>query len=210
MTVPAGSQRDEPVGYCRTLPTCRMILQVFFPPFRPGSAHVVGFWSISHWPCDLTGHESEQRERCLPQRRAKSNDRSPENRHHGLLLTLLGRRTALIGNEPVALQPDRWIADAVDTQLTCKPPQLGLGNDPEHRIEEAPCSARASASHGANGLCRHSAEAITALQGVRPGMIRSAIACQFGKPVIGERLTCHLPSPSRLCAACWKMSRKAY
>jgi hypothetical protein len=41
-------------------------------------------------------------------------------------------------------------------------------------------------------------------------MIRLAIACQFGKPVIGERWVCHLPSPSRLCAACWKMSRKAY
>jgi hypothetical protein len=37
-----------------------------------------------------------------------------------------------------------------------------------------------------------------------------AMACRFGKPVIGERWVCHLPSPSRLCAACWKMSRKAY
>jgi hypothetical protein len=37
-----------------------------------------------------------------------------------------------------------------------------------------------------------------------------AMACRFGKPVIGERWVCHLPSPSRLSAACWKMSRKAY
>ena len=187
-----------------------MILQVFFPPFRSGSAHVVGFWSISQRPCDMTGHESEQRERRLPQRRAKSSDRSPESRHHGLLLTLFGRRTVLIGDEPVALQPDRRVANAANAQLTCKPPELGLGNDPEHRTEEAFRHASASAGYGANRLCRRSSEAIVAWQGIRPGMIRLAIAYEFWKPVIGERWVCHLPSPSRLCAACWKMSRKAY
>lgn len=180
-----------------------MILQVFFPPFRPGSAHVVGFWSISQWSGDMTGHESEQRQR-------NSSDRSPENRHHGLLLTLFGRRTVLIGNKPVALQPDRRIANAADAQLTGKSPQLGFGNDPEHRTEEVFRPASASASYGANRLCRRSSETIVARQGIRPGTIRLAMACRFGKPVIGERWVCHLPSPSRLCAACWKMSRKAY
>jgi len=126
-----------------------MILQVFFPPFRSGSAHVVGFWSISQWPCDMTGHESEQRERRFPQRRANSSDRRPEIRHHGLLLTLFGRRTVLIDDKPIALQPDRWIANAADAQLTGKPPKLGLRNDPEHGTEEAPRPAGASASYGA-------------------------------------------------------------
>jgi hypothetical protein len=146
--------------YCRALPACRMILEVFFPPFRPGSAHVVGFWSISQWPCDMASHESEQRERRLPQRRAKSSDRSRESRHHGLLLTLFGRRTVLIDDEPVALPPDRRVANAADAQLTGKPPELGLGNDPEHGTEEALCSAGASASYGAYGLCRRSSKAI--------------------------------------------------
>jgi hypothetical protein len=187
-----------------------MILQVFFPPFRPGSAHVVGFWPISQWPCDMTCHESEQRERRLPQRRANSSDRSPENRRHGLLLTLFGRRTVLIGDKSIALQPDRWIANPADAQLTGKPPELGLGNDPEHGTEEAPHPASASAGCGSSGLCRASSEAIVAWQGIRPDTIRLAVACQFGQPGIGERWVCHLRSPSRLCAACWKMSRKAY
>jgi hypothetical protein len=164
-----------------------MILQVFFPPFRPGSAHVVGFWSISQWPCDMTGHESEQRERRLPQRRAKSSDRSPENRHHGVLLTLVGRRTVLIDDKSIALQPDRRIANAAEAQLTRKPPELGLGDDPEYRTEEAPRPASASASHGANGCGGDSSEAIAAWPGIRSRMIGLAVACQFGKPVIGER-----------------------
>jgi hypothetical protein len=108
----------------------------------------------------MTGHESEQHERRFLQRRAKSSDPGPENRHHGLLLTLSGRRTVLIGNEAIALQPDRGIANAADAQLTGKPPELGLGNDPEYRAEEAPRPAGASAGHGANGLCSHSSETI--------------------------------------------------
>ena len=178
-----------------------MILQVFFSPFRTGSAHVVSFGSISQWPHDLTGQESEQRERRLPQRRAKGSDCGQENRHHGLLLTLFGRRTVLIGDKSVALQPDRRIANAAEAQLTCQPPQLRLGNDPEHRTEEAPRSASASADCGASGPRGDSSEAIADRQSNRPGVIRSATACQFGKPVIGERC-CHLLSPSRLCAAC--------
>ncbi len=187
-----------------------MILQVFFPPFRPGSAHVVSFRSISQWPCDLTGQESEQRERCLPQRQAKSGDRGPENRNHGLLLTLFGRRTVVTGNKPVALQPDRRIANAAKAQLTCKSPELGLGDDPEHGTKEAPRPASASSGYGANGLCHRSSETIVARQRIRPGTTQSVIACRFGKPVVDERWVRHLLSPSRPCAACRKMSRRAY
>ncbi|WP_143039671.1 MULTISPECIES: hypothetical protein [Bradyrhizobium] len=66
----------------------------------------------------------------------------------------------MIGDKSIALQPDRWIANPADAQLTGKPPQLGLGNDPEHGTEEAPHPASASASCGANGLCSHSSETI--------------------------------------------------
>jgi hypothetical protein len=93
----------------------------------------------------------------------------------------------MIGDESIALQPDRRVANAANAQLTCKPPELGLGNDPEHRTEEAFRPACASASHGANGLGGDSSEAIATWQGIRPRMIGLAIACQFWKPVIGER-----------------------
>ena len=187
-----------------------MILQVFLPPFRPGSAHVVSFRSISQGPCDLTGHESEQRERRLPQRRAKSSDRSPENRHHGFLLALFGRRSVLISDKSIALQSKRRIANAAEAQLTCKPPELGLCNDPEHGTKEAPRPASASSGHRANGLGHRSSEAIVAWQGIRPGTTQWLIACRIGKPVVDERWVRHLLSPSRPCAACQKMSRRAY
>jgi hypothetical protein len=123
-------------------------------------------------------------------------------------LALFERRTILIGDKSAVLEPDRRIANAAETQLTCKPPQLGLGDDPEDRTEEAPRAANASANHGANRPGGDSSEAIAGWQGIRPGIIRSMTACQFGKPIIGERC-CHLPSPSRLGAAYWKIGPKA-
>ena len=68
----------------------------------------------------------------------------------------------LIGDKPIALQPDRRIANAADAQLTGKPPQLGLGNDPEYDAEKAPRSASASGGYGADRLCHRSSETIVA------------------------------------------------
>jgi hypothetical protein len=115
----------------------------------------------------------------------------------------------LIGNESIVFELDRSVADFTEAQLTCKPTKLGLCNDPEHGTEEASRPADASASRGANGPRSRSSETIVARQGIRLITIRLAIVCHSEMPVIGEHWVRHLPSPSRLCAACWKDESEA-